>query len=172
MAPPPSGRPRAVGLGDGGSPDANGDDASSDDDGGMVLRDANVASLPPFPPYGSWAPMGNATFFIGNSFTDHNHMPFAYQEMNEALGVMPFRMEAYTIGGYTFAQDVMDMSNDTTGISQFLVMDALRIVLDVVVMQEQSDTPASAPAIRSTTHRSTPRPPSLRPRATTGSSST
>lgn len=101
------------------------------------------AGLDPFPSFASLLPgTGDATLFVGNSYTFVNDLPTAFRELASAAGQAPLRVESVTAGGYTLAMHDTDLHTDGTALATFLrTGTAADRAWDVVVLQEQSQIP-------------------------------
>lgn len=140
-------RPHAASTDAGSTP---GEDAAAVLDAGTVDRpdaDRGDASLPAYPSIASLLPgPGDATLFVGNSYTFVNDLPTEYRALETARARDPLRIESVTAGGYTLAQHAADMLTPGSALSTFLVtgtVDDRR--WDVVVLQEQSQIPGFPP---------------------------
>lgn len=129
-----------------------GDTATPSLDGGVdaAVEDASAsdidASLPPFPTIVPLLEVGNATLFVGNSYTYVNDLPLVYREAATLLPPSPVRVESVTAGGYLLAQHATDATTDGTALAVFMRTGTpAETAWDVVVLQEQSQIPGFPP---------------------------
>lgn len=131
---------------DAASVDAARDDAASDaatiDARGPADAAPEDAGLPPFPTITPLLGAGNATLFVGNSYTFVNDLPSVYRAAASALPFAPVRVESVAFGGYTLAQHAMDAATDGTPLATFLRTGTPDVTAwDVVILQDQSQIP-------------------------------
>jgi hypothetical protein len=124
------------------APDASTSDGSSSDTSAPDAGTSNDAALPPFPTITPLLVAGNATLFVGNSYTFVNDLPSVYRAAASALPFAPLRVESVAFGGYTLAQHAMDAATDGTALATFLRTGTPdQTAWDVVILQDQSQIP-------------------------------